>query len=54
MFNEFTDDKFDVRIKWLTQKAKALFRVKDKSLTRPVKFVKVFAHMGKVILVKLF
>ena len=32
MFYEFTDDRFDVRVKWLTKKVKNLFRVKDKSL----------------------
>ena len=30
-FNKFTNNTFDVRIKWLTQKVKNLFRVKDKS-----------------------
>ena len=31
-FNKFTNNTFDVRIIWLTQKVKNLFRVKDKSL----------------------
>ena len=31
-FYKFTNNTFDVRIKWLTQKVKNLFRVKDKSL----------------------
>ena len=29
---KFTNDTFDVRIKWLTKNVKILFRVKDKSL----------------------
>ena len=31
-FDKFTNNTFDVRIKWLTQKVKNLSRVKDKSL----------------------
>ena len=30
-FDKFTNNTFDVRIKWLTQKVKNLFRVKNKS-----------------------
>ena len=31
-FNEFTDIEFDVRIEWVTQKAKTMFRDKDNML----------------------
>ena len=31
-FYKFTNNTFDVKIKWLTQKVKNLIRVKDKSL----------------------
>ena len=28
-FNKFTNDKYDIRIKWLTRKSKTLFKLKD-------------------------
>ena len=31
-FNYFTNDKFDVRIKWVTRKIRTLFQLKNKSL----------------------
>ena len=53
-FDQFTNDTFDVQIKWLIKKVKTLFKVKDINLCiKPVKFIKVFAHVVKVILVKL-
>ena len=52
-FNEFTDYKFTVRIKWLTEKVKIVFRIKIYLCTKPVKFIKVFAHVEKFIFLKL-
>ena len=53
-FDQFTNDTFDVEIKWLIKKVKTLFKVKDINLCiKPVKFIKAFAHVVKVILVKL-
>ena len=40
MLDQFTNDTFDVRIKWLTKKAKTLFKVKDKSLHQACKIYK--------------
>ena len=40
MFDKFTNDTFDVRIKWLTKKVKTLFRVKDKFLHQACKICK--------------
>ena len=48
-FNKFTNNTFDVRIIWLTQKVKNLFRVKDKSLHQACKIYKVSVHAAKVI-----
>lgn len=31
-FNQFTNEKFDVAIKWITWKVKLLFKVKDLNL----------------------
>ena len=39
-FDQFTNDTFDVRIKWLTKKVKILFKVKDKSLHQACKIYK--------------
>ena len=39
-FDEFIDDTFDVRIKWLIKKVKTLFRVKDKQMHQSCKFYK--------------
>ena len=30
-FHQFTDNKYNVRIKWITKKVKNLFRLKDKN-----------------------
>ena len=46
-FDEFTDDKFDVRIKWLTKKVKSLFRVKRKSLHQSCKIHKGVCSFGE-------
>ena len=46
-FDEFTDDKFDVRIKWLTKKLKSLFRVKRKSLHQSCKIHKGVCSFGE-------
>ena len=46
-FDKFTDDKFDVRIKWLTKKVKSLFIVKDKSLHQACKVYKGFRSCGE-------
>ena len=40
MFDKFTNDTFDVQIKWLIKKVKTLFRVKDKSLDQACKIYK--------------
>ena len=47
-FDKFTNDIFDIRIKMIN-KVKTLFRVKDELYIKPVKFIKVFAHVVKVI-----
>ena len=52
--DEFTNDTFDVRIKWLTKKVKNLFRVKDKSLHQACKIYKDVcscseSYMGETI-----
>ena len=46
-FDKFTNNTFDVRIKWLTQKVKNLFRVKDKSLHQACKIYKGVCSCGK-------
>ena len=46
-FNKFTNNTFDVRIKWLTQKVKNLFRVKDKSLHQACKIYKGICSCGE-------
>ena len=45
--DEFTNDTFDVRIKWLTKKVKSLFRVKDKSLHQACKIYKDVCSCGE-------
>ena len=32
MFNKFTNDKYDIRIKWLARKMKNIFKLKDPSI----------------------
>ena len=46
-FDKFTNNTFDVRIKWLTQKVKNLFRVKDKSLHQAYKIYKGICSCGE-------
>ena len=46
-FDKFTNNTFDVRIKWLTQKVKNLFRVKDKSLHQACKIYKGVCSCGE-------
>ena len=46
-FDKFTNNTFDVRIKWLMQKIKNLFRVKDKSLLQACKIYKGICSCGK-------
>ena len=53
-FNKFTNNTFDVRIKWLTQKVKNLFRLKDKSLHQACKIYKgicscVESYIGETV-----
>ena len=43
----FTNDTFDVRIKWLTKKVKNLFRVKGKSLHQACKIYKGVCSDGE-------
>ena len=40
-FDKFTNDTFDVRIKWLTKKVKTLFRLKDKFQQQACKIYEV-------------
>ena len=51
-FDKFTNDMFDVRIKWLTKKVKTLFGVKDKSLHQACKICKGFCTCGESYLGK--
>ena len=46
-FNKFSNNTFDVRIKWLTQKVKILFRVKDKSLHQACKIYEGIYSCGE-------
>ena len=46
-FNKFTNNTFDVRIKWLTQEVKNLFRVNDKSLHQACKIYKGICSCGE-------
>ena len=53
-FDKFTNDTFDVQIKWLTKKVKTLFRVNDKSLDQARKIYKgicscVESYIGETI-----
>ena len=45
-FYKFTNNTFDVRIKWLMQKVKNLFRVKDKPLHLACKIYKGVCSCG--------
>ena len=46
-FDPFTNDTFDVRIKWLTKKVKTMFKVKDKSLHQVCKIYKGVCSCGE-------
>ena len=46
-FDEFTNNIFDVRIKWLPQKVRNLFRIKDKSLHQACKIFKSVCSCGE-------
>ena len=46
-FDKFTSNTFDVRIKWLMQKVKNLFRVKDTSLHQACKIYKGVCSCGE-------
>ena len=46
-FDEFANNIFDVRIKWLMQKVKILFTVKDKSSHQACKIYKSVCSCGK-------
>ena len=46
-FDEFTDNRFDVWIKWFTKKVKSLFIVKDKSLHHVCKIYKGVCLCGE-------
>ena len=48
-FDKFTNNTFGVRIKWLTQKVKNLFRSRINLCTKLAKFIKVCVHVAKVI-----
>ena len=45
--NKFTNNTFDVRIKWLTKNVKTLFKVKDKSLHGAYKIYKGVCACGE-------
>ena len=45
-FDKFTNNTFDVRIKWLIQKVKNLFRIKDKSFHQACKIYKGVCSCG--------
>ena len=53
-FNKFTNDKYDIRIKWLTRKMKTLFKLKDPRIHPACKiFIGVFicgeTYIGETI-----
>ena len=47
MFNKFTNDKYDIRIKWLARKMKNIFKLKDPSIHVFVKLIKEFVFVEK-------
>ena len=47
MFNIFTNDKFDIRIKWLTRKMKTLFKLKDPCIHLACKIYKGVCICGE-------
>ena len=52
-FYQFTNEKYDVAIKWITRKVKSLFRVKAEIHTHHVNYTRVNAHVVKHMLEKL-
>ena len=46
-FHDFTESKFDLRIKWITKKAKTLFKLKDKGLHTYCKICRGVCSCGK-------
>ena len=46
-FDQFTNDTFGVRKKWLTKKVKTLLKVKDKSLHQACKIYKGVCSYGE-------
>ena len=46
-FNKFTNDKHDIRIKWLTRKMKTLFKLKDLCIHSACRIYKVLCTCGE-------
>ena len=46
-FNKFTNDKYDIRIKWLTRKMKTLFKLKDPCIHPACKIYKGVCTCGE-------
>ena len=46
-FNKFTNDKYDIRIKWLTRKMKTLFKLKDPCIHLACKIYKGVCICGE-------
>ena len=46
-FNTFTNDKYDIRIKWLTRKMKTLFKLKDPRIYPACKIYKGVCICGQ-------
>ena len=46
-FNKFTNDKYDIRIKWLTRKMKTLFKLKDPCIHPACKIYKGVCICGE-------
>ena len=54
-FHQFTGDKYDIAVKWLTKKVKSLFPLKDRNLHPSCKIYKdINAVVEKLALVKPF
>ena len=51
-FDKFTNDTFNVRIKWLAKKIKTLFKAKDKSLHQACKIYKGVCSCGEIYIGK--
>ena len=46
-FNKFTNDKYDIRIKWLTRKIKTLFKLKNACIHPACKIYKGLCDCGE-------